>query len=105
MLNYENYCNQSVCAVASGEGFHPKYEQLGVCSGSGWCNSQNLAPHLQVQLYEDFAKSRAKASVDESISSASAEESEKPKLKATGHVFQVGPKTLSVFQVQSGDGG
>lgn len=45
--------------------------------------------HLQVQLYEDFAKSRAKASVDESISTASAEE-EKPKLKATGHVFQVG---------------
>uniref|UniRef100_H3CEF8 B-TFIID TATA-box binding protein associated factor 1 n=1 Tax=Tetraodon nigroviridis TaxID=99883 RepID=H3CEF8_TETNG len=40
-----------------------------------------LSP-LQVQLYEDFAKSRAKASVDESISSAS------PKLKATGHVFQ-----------------
>lgn len=56
------------------------------------CNSQNLAPHLQVQLYEDFAKSRAKASVDESISSASAEEAEKPKLKATGHVFQVGPR-------------
>lgn len=45
---------------------------------------------LQVQLYEDFAKSRAKASVDESISTASAEEEEKPKLKATGHVFQVG---------------
>lgn len=43
----------------------------------------------QVQLYEDFAKSRAKASVDESISTASAEEEEKPKLKATGHVFQV----------------
>ncbi|KAM3606110.1 uncharacterized protein V6R79_010725 [Siganus canaliculatus] len=47
----------------------------------------NLSP-LQVQLYEDFAKSRAKASVDDSISSASAEEEEKPKLKATGHVFQ-----------------
>lgn len=46
--------------------------------------------HLQVQLYEDFARSRAKASVDESISTASAEEEEeeKPKLKATGHVFQ-----------------
>ncbi|KAM9726612.1 TATA-binding protein-associated factor 172 [Menidia menidia] len=43
---------------------------------------------LQVQLYEDFAKSRAKASVEDSISSASAEEEEKPKLKATGHVFQ-----------------
>lgn len=44
---------------------------------------------LQVQLYEDFAKSRAKASVEDSISTASAEEKEKPKLKATGHVFQV----------------
>lgn len=44
---------------------------------------------LQVQLYEDFAKSRAKASVDDSISVASTEEEEKPKLKATGHVFQV----------------
>lgn len=42
---------------------------------------------LQVQLYEDFAKSRAKASVEDSIST---EEEEKPKLKATGHVFQVG---------------
>ncbi|XP_061645268.1 TATA-binding protein-associated factor 172 isoform X3 [Phyllopteryx taeniolatus] len=47
----------------------------------------NLSP-LQVQLYEDFAKSRAKASVDDSISVASAEQEEKPKLKATGHVFQ-----------------
>lgn len=48
----------------------------------------NLSP-LQVQLYEDFAKSRAKASVDDSISvSAAEEEEEKPKLKATGHVFQ-----------------
>lgn len=47
----------------------------------------NLSP-LQVQLYEDFAKSRAKASVDDSISVASTEEEEKPKLKATGHVFQ-----------------
>uniref|UniRef100_A0A3P9N4Y9 B-TFIID TATA-box binding protein associated factor 1 n=1 Tax=Poecilia reticulata TaxID=8081 RepID=A0A3P9N4Y9_POERE len=41
-----------------------------------------------VQLYEDFAKSRAKASVEDSISAASSEEEEKPKLKATGHVFQ-----------------
>ncbi|XP_068183061.1 TATA-binding protein-associated factor 172 [Antennarius striatus] len=47
----------------------------------------NLSP-LQVQLYEDFAKSRAKVSVEDSISAASAEEEEKPKLKATGHVFQ-----------------
>ncbi|XP_069001339.1 TATA-binding protein-associated factor 172 [Embiotoca jacksoni] len=46
-----------------------------------------LSP-LQVQLYEDFAKSRAKASVEDSISVASTEEEEKPKLKATGHVFQ-----------------
>ncbi|XP_047459924.1 TATA-binding protein-associated factor 172 [Mugil cephalus] len=47
----------------------------------------NLSP-LQVQLYEDFAKSRAKAGVEDSISMASTEEEEKPKLKATGHVFQ-----------------
>ncbi|XP_059214862.1 TATA-binding protein-associated factor 172 isoform X2 [Centropristis striata] len=47
----------------------------------------NLSP-LQVQLYEDFAKSRAKASVEDSISNSSTEEEEKPKLKATGHVFQ-----------------
>ncbi|KAM9065654.1 TATA-binding protein-associated factor 172 isoform X1 [Sarcophilus harrisii] len=47
-----------------------------------------LSP-LQVQLYEDFAKSRAKCDVDETVSSAAlAEETEKPKLKATGHVFQ-----------------
>uniref|UniRef100_A0A3B1JH18 B-TFIID TATA-box binding protein associated factor 1 n=1 Tax=Astyanax mexicanus TaxID=7994 RepID=A0A3B1JH18_ASTMX len=48
----------------------------------------NLSP-LQVQLYEDFAKSRAKVSVDDVISTAvKEEEEEKPKLKATGHVFQ-----------------
>ncbi|KAB1271235.1 TATA-binding protein-associated factor 172 [Camelus dromedarius] len=47
-----------------------------------------LSP-LQVQLYEDFAKSRAKCDVDETVSSAAlSEETEKPKLKATGHVFQ-----------------
>ena len=46
--------------------------------------------NLQVQLYEDFAKSRAKCDVDETDSSAAlSEETEKPKLKATGHVFQV----------------
>jgi len=44
----------------------------------------------QVQLYEDFAKSRAKLDVDDVISTTSTqEEEEKPKLKATGHVFQV----------------
>uniref|UniRef100_A0A667ZL40 B-TFIID TATA-box binding protein associated factor 1 n=1 Tax=Myripristis murdjan TaxID=586833 RepID=A0A667ZL40_9TELE len=47
----------------------------------------NLSP-LQVQLYEDFAKSRAKVSVEDTISTASMQEEEKPKLKATGHVFQ-----------------
>lgn len=51
------------------------------------CKNFPLCP--QVQLYEDFAKSRAKASVEDSISVASTEEEEKPKLKATGHVFQV----------------
>lgn len=45
---------------------------------------------LQVQLYEDFAKSRAKCDIDETVSSISLnEETEKPKLKSTGHVFQV----------------
>lgn len=68
------------------------------CDFTGWCGS---AP-TQVQLYEDFAKSRAKASVDESISSASTgeeEEEEKPKLKATGHVFQVGPLAVPVLPI------
>ncbi|KAL8187148.1 UNVERIFIED_CONTAM: btaf1 RNA polymerase II, B-TFIID transcription factor-associated, 170kDa [Gekko kuhli] len=47
-----------------------------------------LSP-LQIQLYEDFAKSRAKCDVEETVSAASlTEETEKPKLKATGHVFQ-----------------
>ncbi|NXO33075.1 BTAF1 factor, partial [Locustella ochotensis] len=47
-----------------------------------------LSP-LQVQLYEDFAKSRAKCDIDETVSSISLnEETEKPKLKSTGHVFQ-----------------
>ncbi|XP_048862553.1 TATA-binding protein-associated factor 172 isoform X1 [Brienomyrus brachyistius] len=48
----------------------------------------NLSP-LQVQLYEDFAKSRAKVNVEDSISTAIVpEEEDTPKLKATGHVFQ-----------------
>ncbi|XP_041123938.1 TATA-binding protein-associated factor 172 isoform X1 [Polyodon spathula] len=48
----------------------------------------NLSP-LQIQLYEDFAKSRAKVDLDDTISTATApQENEKPKLKATGHVFQ-----------------
>ena len=60
-----------------------------------------MALHLlQVQLYEDFAKSRAKASVDESLSGTSAEE-EKPKLKATGHVFQVVSLTLPFQLIRS----
>ncbi|MCI4376245.1 hypothetical protein PGIGA_G00186100 [Pangasianodon gigas] len=48
----------------------------------------NLSP-LQVQLYEDFAKSRAKVNVDDVLSTAAQEDEEKPKLKATGHVFQL----------------
>lgn len=45
---------------------------------------------FQVQLYEDFAKSRAKTDVAETVAmTALSEESERPKLKATGHVFQV----------------
>ncbi|XP_067858540.1 TATA-binding protein-associated factor 172 isoform X3 [Heptranchias perlo] len=50
-----------------------------------YCNLSTL----QVQLYEDFAKSRAKCDVEETISTGTlSEENEKPKLKATGHVFQ-----------------
>lgn len=50
-----------------------------------YCNLSTL----QVQLYEDFAKSRAKCDVEETISANThTEENEKPKLKATGHVFQ-----------------
>lgn len=45
--------------------------------------------HVQVQLYEDFAKSRAKVNVDDVLSTATQEDEDKPKLKATGHVFQV----------------
>lgn len=44
---------------------------------------------MQVQLYEDFAKSRAKVNVDDVLSTAVQEDEDKPKLKATGHVFQV----------------
>ncbi|KAK2852480.1 hypothetical protein Q7C36_007681 [Tachysurus vachellii] len=47
----------------------------------------NLSP-LQVQLYEDFAKSRAKVNVDDVLSTSAQEDEDKPKLKATGHVFQ-----------------
>ncbi|KAM9476591.1 TATA-binding protein-associated factor 172 isoform 2-T2 [Clarias gariepinus] len=47
----------------------------------------NLSP-LQVQLYEDFAKSRAKVNVDDVLSPTAQEDEDKPKLKATGHVFQ-----------------
>lgn len=43
----------------------------------------------QVQLYEDFAKSRAKVNVDDVLSTSAQEDEDKPKLKATGHVFQV----------------
>nr|XP_033799589.1 TATA-binding protein-associated factor 172 isoform X2 [Geotrypetes seraphini] len=46
-----------------------------------------LSP-LQVQLYEDFAKSRAKCDIDETVSTTSLTENDQPKLKATGHVFQ-----------------
>lgn len=60
-----------------------------VCLLSGK-NTLILLSGLQVQLYEDFAKSRAKCDIDETVSSISLnEETEKPKLKSTGHVFQV----------------
>lgn len=44
-----------------------------------------LSP-LQVQLYEDFAKSRAKKTVDESVGGT--EESQAANMGATAHVFQ-----------------
>lgn len=87
------YCNLSPLQVHGGlpdQTFLTSYSCLHVLqwdNGDHPCN--NLMSYLQVQLYEDFAKSRAKATVDDSISTASAEEEEKPKLKATGHVFQV----------------
>lgn len=40
-------------------------------------------------MYEDFAKSRAKVNVDDVLSPTAQEDEDKPKLKATGHVFQV----------------
>ncbi|XP_077552416.1 TATA-binding protein-associated factor 172-like isoform X1 [Haemaphysalis longicornis] len=45
-----------------------------------------LSP-LQVQLYEDFAKSRAKKTVDDSVAATTGEE-EPPNSHATAHVFQ-----------------
>lgn len=45
-----------------------------------------LSP-LQVQLYEDFAKSRAKKTVDDSVTAATGED-EPPNSHATAHVFQ-----------------
>ncbi|XP_078611730.1 TATA-binding protein-associated factor 172-like isoform X3 [Branchiostoma floridae x Branchiostoma japonicum] len=41
---------------------------------------------LQVQLYEDFAKSQARKGVEDSITMATADEEEKP--KRTTHIFQ-----------------
>ncbi|XP_030839988.1 TATA-binding protein-associated factor 172 [Strongylocentrotus purpuratus] len=46
-----------------------------------------LSP-LQVQLYEDFAKSRAKMGVVETISSEAEDQKPKAPAAATGHIFQ-----------------
>nr|XP_054762418.1 TATA-binding protein-associated factor 172-like [Lytechinus pictus] len=46
-----------------------------------------LSP-LQVQLYEDFARSRAKMGVVETISSEAEEKKPKAPAAATGHIFQ-----------------
>lgn len=61
--------------------------------------TRRLSLCLQVQLYEDFAKSRAKVGVEDTISTVSTQEEEKPKLKATGHVFQVHTHYVTAFVV------
>ena len=44
---------------------------------------------LQVQLYEDFAKSQVKKGLDESVSHFDEEESSKKQSRETPHIFQV----------------
>lgn len=48
----------------------------------------DLSP-LQVQLYEDFAKSRAMKTVDEDVHTAEEEEEDKLVISGTSHIFQV----------------
>jgi SNF2 family DNA or RNA helicase len=48
----------------------------------------DLSP-LQVQLYEDFAKSRAMKTVDENVHTAEEEEEDKLIISGTSHIFQV----------------
>ena len=45
---------------------------------------------LQVQLYEDFAKSQVKMGLDESVSHFDDEDSGKTQSRETPHIFQVG---------------
>lgn len=45
---------------------------------------------LQVQLYEDFAKSQVKRGLEESVSHIDDDENEKKRSKDTPHIFQVG---------------
>lgn len=47
----------------------------------------DLSP-LQVQLYEDFAKSQVKRGLEESVSNIDDEENEKKRSKDTPHIFQ-----------------
>ncbi|XP_077975893.1 TATA-binding protein-associated factor 172-like isoform X2 [Styela clava] len=47
----------------------------------------NLSP-LQVRLYEDFAKTKAKKEVDTSITHVSAEQTQGSRAKQTSHIFQ-----------------
>ena len=60
---------------------------------------------LQVELYEDFARSRAKRGVDDVVSSISEEQKESKKANTQGasHIFQVSyshtPFASHIFQV------
>jgi len=49
---------------------------------------------LQVQLYEDFAKSQVKRGLEESVSNIDDDENEKKRSKDTPHIFQVGFRFL-----------
>ena len=61
-------------------------------------NLSKIGFHFQVELYEDFARSRAKKGVDDVVSSISEEQKESKKASTQGasHIFQV-PKFFSIF--------
>ena len=52
---------------------------------------------VQTQLYEDFAKSRAKQGVEDSVTLLESSDSKERKSAGATHVFQVCIKTLYFF--------